>query len=252
MVNSAELCKIDLATLNLIERAIGTAMSDVIDIAAVMGSNSAETNTDSMSNPSMVLRRMATSLLNRSNELHMVEGGSADTRAEANAETKANADAKEGFPSSVRHSQIHSISDQWTAEAWLASSGVASAIAKALLPDAGDGLSELKRICGLAGSLKSEAQFTHQLRTAGVAEKLATHIFPRLRELAAGGSVIKSDDLQSKFAGAIELSYGGMETYFEGLEGQVGAPDRNISQTMEAEHTLFHDSRKFFITGNYG
>ena len=54
---------------------------------------------------------------------------------------------------------------------------------------------------------------------------------------------------RSKFAGAIEMSYSGLDTFFGGLEGVVGAPDPHLFEAMEAEHTKTHDASQEFTTG---
>ena len=59
-------------------------------------------------------------------------------------------------------------------------------------------------------------------------------------------------EIASKFAGSVEMSYSGLDTFFAGLEGVVGAPDPNLREAMENEHTQGHESTKEFTTGNYG
>ena len=72
-----------------------------------------------------------------------------------------------------------------------------------------------------------------------------------MQTLQAAGAATATE-IASKFAGATELSYSGLDTFFAGLEGVVGAPDPNLREAMENEHTQGHESTKEFTTGNYG
>jgi len=47
------------------------------------------------------------------------------------------------------------------------------------------------------------------------------------------------------------LSYGGLETFFGGLEALVGSPTPQLREAMNKEHTEALDSRVKFTTGNY-
>mmetsp|Transcript_44098 Transcript_44098/g.129973 ORF Transcript_44098/g.129973 Transcript_44098/m.129973 type:complete len:80 (-) Transcript_44098:106-345(-) len=51
----------------------------------------------------------------------------------------------------------------------------------------------------------------------------------------AGAATIT--EVQSKFAGAIELSYSGLDTFFGGLESVIGSPNPKLLEAMTAEHT---------------
>jgi len=54
-------------------------------------------------------------------------------------------------------------------------------------------------------------------------------------ELKQGG-VATAVEVQSKFAGAIELSYSGLDTFFGGLEAVVGPPSPKLLVAMREEH----------------
>ena len=58
----------------------------------------------------------------------------------------------------------------------------------------------------------------------------------------------RGEEIQGKFAGSIELSYSGLDTFFGGLESVVGSPDPNLRQTMEDEHTKRADADQEFMT----
>jgi len=63
-----------------------------------------------------------------------------------------------------------------------------------------------------------------------------------------------SGALQQKFLedGAGTLEYSGLSSFFGGLEAKIGAPDPKVYEAMEREHQLQRDSRRKFITANYG
>lgn len=68
------------------------------------------------------------------------------------------------------------------------------------------------------------------------------------KESASGDT----QDIAGKFAGAIELSYSGLDTFFGGLEGLVGPPKADVMSGMIQDHTKGIDCNEFFVTGNYG
>lgn len=45
------------------------------------------------------------------------------------------------------------------------------------------------------------------------------------------------------------MSYAGLDTFFGGLEGVVGAPDPQSYEKMKEEHTEMPDSNQEFTTG---
>ena len=138
----------------------------------------------------------------------------------------------------------------WTTSDWLASVGVTQALASALL-DTGSTATQFEQTRVLAERFASVDALSAHLQQGRACEVLAALLFPALQKLAASGSQ-GGGNADSKFAGAIELSYGGLDTFFGGLEGQVGAPDPKVYAAMEAEHTKKADAKLKFVTGNYG
>ena len=51
---------------------------------------------------------------------------------------------------------------------------------------------------------------------------------------------------------AFIMQYGGLSTFFGGLEAKIGAPNPKVRETMESEHTKAPDSQGEFTSGNYG
>jgi hypothetical protein len=48
------------------------------------------------------------------------------------------------------------------------------------------------------------------------------------------------------------MKYGGLSTFFGGLEAKIGAPNPKVREAMEAEHTEALDSKDEFTADNYG
>ena len=58
-----------------------------------------------------------------------------------------------------------------------------------------------------------------------------------------------AQQLSDKFKndeGALTFSFGGLNTFFGGLEGLVGTPNPALRETMEAEHCTAMDSTEWF------
>eukprot|EP00962_Isochrysis_galbana_P019148 scaffold5578_cov110-Isochrysis_galbana.AAC.2 len=133
----------------------------------------------------------------------------------------------------------------WTVAKWLASLGVsegepegvvARMLARALLPQPNkDGDNELHRIRQLAKDMPVEKLET---TLCGVCKELAKELHAALGELAKETAVGVPPEGESKFAGGLQqLSFSGLDTFFGGLEGLVGAPAPKVREAMQAEHT---------------
>ena len=62
-------------------------------------------------------------------------------------------------------------------------------------------------------------------------------------------------ELHAKFVedgGTYELSFGGIDKFFGGLEGLIGPPSPQLAVAMEREHCGSVDSQAPFTTTNYG
>ena len=75
-------------------------------------------------------------------------------------------------------------------------------------------------------------QVTQLLSTRSFVGALVELVWNDLSKLPglAEASSSTSKVLESKFAGAVELSYSGLDTFFGGLEGIVGSPNPNVLQ----------------------
>ena len=140
-------------------------------------------------------------------------------------------------------------SDSWGARGWLASLETAPDLAAALLGGAKPA-DEFSAMRALGVKLETEEALVALLERGGALPMLAKRLLPELRQLAAGAAA--GAPQESKFAGAIELSYSGLDQFYNGLEGQIGAPRPNVLEAMEADHLRGCDCDDEFTTGNYG
>jgi hypothetical protein len=93
----------------------------------------------------------------------------------------------------------------------------------------------------LASSLRVDAL------VEGILDTLWDHV-----ATLQGADAATSDEVHSKFAGAIEMAYTGLDTFFGGLEGVVGPPHPKLYDAMTNEHTRGPgtESTDEFVTGN--
>ena len=141
--------------------------------------------------------------------------------------------------------------DAWSAAVWLSSlTEVPRVLAVSLLAasPAADELVALQE----CGRVLTVAALAEQLQSAGCIESLAACILPELQRLATNTAEGSTDSISSKFAGQVQMQMHGLDAFFGGLEGLVGAPRNNMLDAMVADHTKRADSRLPFTTGNYG
>lgn len=178
-------------------------------------------------------------------------------RASSLAAEQATADplmgASEDAPVAANQAADEELSDDWTAVAWLRSSGVAEVVASALLERKPVEQTELDFLRGL-GSASGVGGLRAALEQSGLLRVLEERLAPGLRLLAGSTTPLTSEELHGKFVDegvGFELEYGGLKTFFGGLEAIVGAPDPNVSGGVEREHCREEDSRVCFTTPNY-
>eukprot|EP00964_Phaeocystis_antarctica_P052886 scaffold30992_cov59-Phaeocystis_antarctica.AAC.2 len=75
-------------------------------------------------------------------------------------------------------------------------------------------------------------------------------VSPATPDSVAGAS---DESLQSRFTQGADglLSFGGLATFFGGLQAKVGPPRPKVTVAMEMEHTAAKDSKIEFTTANY-
>ena len=145
--------------------------------------------------------------------------------------------------------------DSWTAAKWLDTVGVNELIGHLLLASDSDPcVDELTALKSLAASDESTLDELLRSRLQAGVGKLAHRIGTSLRKLASS-DIVTAEQMQEKFlqdkAGL--LSYGGLSTFFGGLEAKIGSPNPSVHDAMAREHTAEGgDRHEEYVTGNYG
>ena len=100
-------------------------------------------------------------------------------------------------------------------------------------------------------AIESQDVLIERLLANGVAQRLAAAIWPKLEILQAGPAT--ASELANQWAeeGAGDLLYGGLPSFFSGLEARIGSPDPKVFKDMEQDHCGKPDSHIEFTTGNY-
>ena len=147
--------------------------------------------------------------------------------------------------------------EQWTAAKWLDATGITKPLATSLLGHAivrGNGNNDLAEMRKL-GSVTDDHKLRETLveRVFAGIDSIVDLLMPQLRELSSSEAATGAD-LHEKFASAenFTLRYGGLSTFFGGLEAKIGPPDPQVYKAMVAEHCERDDSREPFMTTNYG
>jgi hypothetical protein len=146
-------------------------------------------------------------------------------------------------------------SEKWSLLSWAEGAAVHRIVAAAIcqpLVDKGLG-GDSDAALGLLRGLKDRAALAKLLRTEAMIEGIIDLVWAGTEALQRAGAATSSE-IQSKFAGAIELSYGGLDKFFGGLEAIVGGPNPKLLEGMEGEHLNGPgtESTDTFTPGNYG
>ena len=142
-----------------------------------------------------------------------------------------------------------SASGKWNLLAWTRGAGFHHVVTTALqkgMADQGfgnDSDAALKFIRGL----RFQGEIDSLIRTEEVMGALSDLLWSATETLQSAGAAT-NEEIQGKFAGSIEMSYSGLDTFFGGLESVVGSPNPNLRQTMEDEHTKRADAGQEFTT----
>ena len=141
----------------------------------------------------------------------------------------------------------------WSAQKWLSSLGIVSAVSSALLGGMADDELQVMRALGKAVG-DDQAELIKRLQKSGVANAIADVMFNELRMLVTA-SVVTAKELNSKWVeqegGSFTISFGDLSELESGLEGRIGRPNPNVRRAMEDEHTKASDSKDEFTTANY-
>ena len=143
--------------------------------------------------------------------------------------------------------------DEWTVRGFLMGSCVSilHEIANVLLVDKVEGCPEVEHFKSLDRS-KIAQLLCGESKTPvhRIIAEIVCQGNERLKQARAATAV----ELNNKFhqeEGVISLRYGDLDTFYRGLEGQVGAPDPRLQAAMEREHCDSRDSKEAFETTNY-
>lgn len=136
--------------------------------------------------------------------------------------------------------------DKWSVASWLGNR-MAEPVATALLRPLG---SDAPPHVALAFVRTLDRSAIRALLDARALDELADAVCVTVAELSAGAA--SAEALNAKFAeSTFTLSYGGVDTFFAGLEGRLGPPNPNLRVTMKREHCSMADALDLFTTPNY-
>jgi hypothetical protein len=145
--------------------------------------------------------------------------------------------------------------EAWSTVQWAKGAGVHRAVAAALLaPLAAEQRADVPGAAlEYVKGLTSREQVAQLLGTGNFQATLVELVWNELRTLQSVGAAT-SKDMESKFAGAVALSYSGLDTFFGGLEGIVGSPNPKVLDGMRDDHLQGPgtESSDVFTTSNYG
>lgn len=133
----------------------------------------------------------------------------------------------------------------WSLTAWLQGIGLHRIAAAAIAKKAGsyDHAATLEFLRGLT----SRDDVAQMLRTEAAIETQIDVVWGAVERIQQAGAAA-NEEVESKFEGAIGMDYGGLDTYFGGLEGVVGGPSQKIREGMAAEHLSGSESDEFFTS----
>ena len=162
----------------------------------------------------------------------------------------ASVQASDDSAASTRHAATSH--PEWTLDAWLASCSVTDVLVTLLAEHMGATVRNSRD--GLLAAVTSEEQLCRTLNDLRATTRLASALWVGIESLRASSETpAAATTSTSRFAqdATSLLRYGGLETYYGGLERIVGVPDPRASQALCAEHTQRADSPLCFTSPNY-
>ena len=134
--------------------------------------------------------------------------------------------------------EVPHASEKWNLFSWVQGAGVHRIIAGALrhaLSQAGLG-DDPDAMLGFLRALKDREDLAKLLHSSSMLEALVDLMWGEVETLQRAGAAT-STELQSKFAGSVELSYQGLDSFFGGLEGIVGPPNPMLLLTKSTRRS---------------
>ena len=152
-------------------------------------------------------------------------------------------------PATAQSGRAGNFATKWTAEGWLASLGLESFVANALLGEGfeGDQLEALRGI-GRSDTLQDDLRPP----IAAALDLLVPALTQGLKELTTAEAVTLGE-MQDKFSQDTKgiLEYGSLNSFYGGLEAKIGSPSPKVMEMMAEEHTARGDSTRIFTPRNY-
>jgi hypothetical protein len=150
-------------------------------------------------------------------------------------------------------------SASWSVPLWLDSlSSLSLVVGDVLLSPFENDVDEATQLAfikelGRADSTAGPEAVLRLLKDGALLAKLAAELWQGARKLANARAATVGE-LQSKFLdeAAFTMSYGGMDTFFGGLEKLLGPPSAQLREAMRREHCASADSKEPFLSPNYG
>ena len=150
------------------------------------------------------------------------------------------------------------VTSSWRTATWLRSLGIEEICANALLAPHYAGRHTADDLAddelAYVRSLHSEAEVRTLLSSgSGVLDRLSRAVWAGVESLRSTGAQTGAE-LHAKFVQdgvGFTLSYGGLDTFWRGLEALVGAPNPKLAESIEREHTACADSQLPFQSANY-
>ena len=153
----------------------------------------------------------------------------------------------------------------WSIQLWLESqTAISEIIAEALLrplqeAGAGEQQPEIAQLAFIRELGRADTKQAGQeavlrmLRDGPLLSKLAERLWLSASELA-NARAATVNELCGKFRdeAAFTLAYGGLDTFFGGLERLLGPPSAQLAEAMRREHCASEDSKEIFLSDNYG
>ena len=192
--------------------------------------------------------------------------GEESTVSQAVAEAKVAADLAAKEASKGDDEQGGRRASSWSIAMWLSSlPSISDVIAEAMLaPLHAEGLgttdepNEVAELCfvralGLQDAEQGSQAVLRLLRDSPLLSKMASTLWQSAADLATARAATVHE-MCGKFRdeAAFTLAYGGLDTFFGGLERLLGPPSAQLKEAMRREHCLSADSHSHFYSPNYG
>ena len=161
----------------------------------------------------------------------------------------AEAAAVTGATARPAHAEATGSSDEWSVSSWLGAR-MATPVQAALLRPLGESVPADVALAFMR-KIGSDRAAVRSLLGTSLLDDLADVVCAAASELTSVET--SAEALSKKFSETtFTLTFGGLDTFSAGLEGQIGPPNPNLHAAMAREHCESVDSSTQFTTSNYG